>query len=203
MKTILALGAAVVGLATVVSAKPLAMPDAAKARGPAAAVGTATAGAPATPSPAPLVAHEVGRIAAAFVVHPENPVPYLSLEQIRDILSGAVRVWSEVGGPDMPIVVVAQASGSAPRRMVEESLFGGDGLAPASLEVVRDAERVAAVVSQRPDAIGIVSAEPVRHGLRRMASDAVIEEPILMVTRGAPSPAGTRVIEAVRTAAAR
>lgn len=201
MKTILALGAIVAGLATVVYANPLIELDTAMAADPAPAR-PAAAEAPAAPPRPPLVAHEVGWISAAFVVHPDNPVTFLSLEQLRDILSGAVRQWSEIGGPDAPIVVAAEASGSTPRRLVEDALLDADGLAPASMEVMRDAERVAAFVSRRPEAIGILPPSLAREGVRRLATDVPIEEPLVMVTRGAPSPAYAKVMDAVSRAAA-
>lgn len=210
MKTFLALAIIVAGVATVVFAKPLlvtggtvraeAVPVV--AADPAAVAGPAVE-APAAPRPEPLVAHEVGRIAAAFVVHVDNPVAVLTLAQIRAILSGEIRSWSEVGGRDLPIVVVSEASGSATRRLVEDALLGEDGLAPASLEVVRDSERVATLVAGRPEAIGIVPPVSARDGVRRLATDAALEQPVVMVTRGAPTPAYARIIETVTRVASR
>ena len=54
----------------------------------------------------------VGRDGIAVVVNPANPVDSLTLEQIRKIYTGAYDRWSQVGGPDEPIVVLCRESSS-------------------------------------------------------------------------------------------
>ena len=39
----------------------------------------------------------------AFIVHPENPVDHITLQQARAILKGSITNWKEVGGVDAPI----------------------------------------------------------------------------------------------------
>ncbi len=41
--------------------------------------------------------------AFVFIVHPDNPVEGLTLEQVRDIFGGAITNWNQVGGPDRRI----------------------------------------------------------------------------------------------------
>lgn len=54
----------------------------------------------------------VARDAIAVIVNPENPVNYLSLQQISDIYSGKVDNWLEVGGEDHPIVKLSRETNS-------------------------------------------------------------------------------------------
>ena len=42
------------------------------------------------------------------IVHPENPVQDLSIEQLRDIYTGKIKSWKDVGGEDKPIAVVGR-----------------------------------------------------------------------------------------------
>jgi phosphate transport system substrate-binding protein len=42
----------------------------------------------------------------AVVVHEKNPVEDLTLDQLRDLFSGRVGSWAELGGADVPVVVV-------------------------------------------------------------------------------------------------
>jgi phosphate transport system substrate-binding protein len=41
--------------------------------------------------------------ALAVIVHPDNPVGDLTLDQVRDIYLGKVTNWSQVGGPNAPL----------------------------------------------------------------------------------------------------
>ena len=47
----------------------------------------------------------IGLDALAVVVHPRNPLKLLSMSQIKEIYSGRVTNWSQVGGPNQPIGV--------------------------------------------------------------------------------------------------
>ncbi len=42
--------------------------------------------------------------AFVFLTHSENPVKGLSYDEIRQIYAGKITNWSEVGGPDVPII---------------------------------------------------------------------------------------------------
>src|SRR3712207_1987817 len=48
----------------------------------------------------------------AVIVHPDNPVQRLKLDQIRDIFAGAITNWNAVGGPNRPIRVLARDAAS-------------------------------------------------------------------------------------------
>ena len=55
------------------------------------------------PSEMHVTMHPVAWDALAIIVHPDNPVASLDMQQIRDIYEGRITNWSEVGGPDMPL----------------------------------------------------------------------------------------------------
>ena len=59
-----------------------------------------------------VVEHIVARDGIAVVVNPNNPVSELSLAQIKDIYTGAVTNWSQVGGEDAKIILLARESSS-------------------------------------------------------------------------------------------
>jgi phosphate transport system substrate-binding protein len=54
----------------------------------------------------------VARDAIAVIVHPDNPVDRLTLQQISDIYSGKIKNWTEVGGDDRPIVRLSRETNS-------------------------------------------------------------------------------------------
>jgi len=54
----------------------------------------------------------IARDAIAIIVHPDNPVRSLTLDQVRDIYAGKIRQWDEVGGRPESIVCVSREEGS-------------------------------------------------------------------------------------------
>ena len=61
----------------------------------------------------PGVENVVGLAALAIIVNPRNPVPQLTMAQLRDIFSGKVTSWAQVGGPsNMPIGLYSPEVGS-------------------------------------------------------------------------------------------
>ncbi|MBS3820699.1 MAG: phosphate ABC transporter substrate-binding protein PstS family protein [Planctomycetes bacterium] len=58
------------------------------------------------------VAHAIAMDGVCVVVHPSNPVSALTTEQIRSIYKGEIKNWKQVGGADMPIVVISRDTSS-------------------------------------------------------------------------------------------
>ncbi|MDA3798679.1 MAG: phosphate ABC transporter substrate-binding protein [Kiritimatiellae bacterium] len=58
------------------------------------------------------VAHVVAMDGLAVIVNPANPVKGFTVEQLRDIYTGKVTNWKEVGGPDKAIVVISRDTNS-------------------------------------------------------------------------------------------
>lgn len=59
-----------------------------------------------------LVEHVVALDGLAIIVNPANPVTELSMEQIRKIFTGEYASWKDVGGPDLPVIVLSRESSS-------------------------------------------------------------------------------------------
>ncbi|MBU3936111.1 MAG: PstS family phosphate ABC transporter substrate-binding protein [Proteobacteria bacterium] len=54
----------------------------------------------------------VARDGIVLIVHPENPVNSLTIDQLRLIYTGKVTNWKEVGGADTPILLLSRESSS-------------------------------------------------------------------------------------------
>ncbi len=61
--------------------------------------------------------------AIAVVVHPENPVNQLTLEQIARIYKAEINNWAELGGEDRPIVRVSRETNSGTHVYFLESVI--------------------------------------------------------------------------------
>ena len=94
----------------------------------------------------------------AVIVHGSNPVGNLTVEQIRDIYTGAITDWSQVSGGAKrgKIAVVSREAGSGTRGAFEE-LVGFQGKLLAGANESTSTGAIKAGVSQNADAIGYIS----------------------------------------------
>lgn len=101
----------------------------------------------------------VARDAIAIVVHPDNPVTRLTLQQISDIYSGKINNWSEVGGDDRPIVRLSRETNSGTHVYFLETVIRlGDSdnttLFSTDTLLLPSSEGIINEVRQNPNAIG-------------------------------------------------
>ena len=67
----------------------------------------------------------IGREAFVFLVNKNNPVDNLSMQQLKDIFTGKITNWKDVGGAYRPINVVQRNKGSGSQTALEK-LIGGE-----------------------------------------------------------------------------
>lgn len=115
----------------------------------------------------------IARDALAVITHPSNPVSDLRREQVRDIFTGKVTRWSEVGGPDVPVYVISREEGSGTRASFEEMIMAGQDVSPRAL--VQDSNgAVRETVARAPGAIGYISLGLVDQRVKPVAIDGMI-----------------------------
>jgi len=56
----------------------------------------------------------------AVIVHKDNPIDNLDIEEIRGIFSGKIKNWKELGGKDKKVIPVTREEGSGTRGIFEE-----------------------------------------------------------------------------------
>ena len=130
-----------------------------------------------------------------FVVHPSNPVAKLSWEQLRDIHTGKIANWKEVGGKDLPIVVYSDAATGGTRAMVKKIVMAGAEYGPA-VKAQTSVKRAAEMVGT--DDAGIAGAGKgfVDATKNKIVETKKLERPLALATLGAPKPAAKAVIDA-------
>jgi phosphate transport system substrate-binding protein len=92
----------------------------------------------------------------AVIVNKNNAVANLTVEQIRNIYTGAITNWSQVGGRSATIAVVSREEGSGTRGAFEE-LAGFQGKLLANANQLTSTGAILANIAQNPDAIGYIS----------------------------------------------
>ena len=79
-----------------------------------------------TPAKRGTVALEpLGVVGTAVAVNPDNPVKALTLAQVRQVFSGEVTNWSQLGGTDLTIRVFLRDTTAATRQSFDEFVFAG------------------------------------------------------------------------------
>lgn len=150
-----------------------------------------------------LRSFEVLRTRVAFALHPSNPVRTLSRDALGRVLMGGIANWRELGGPDLPIRLVAVRDGGGNLLTVEAELLEGRKVAAADIIRVQNGPQVITVVKQEPRALGVSQASRVReHNLPEIELETPIEQQFNLVSLGEPTPAMRAVIDAARKVAA-
>jgi phosphate transport system substrate-binding protein len=67
----------------------------------------------------------------AIVVHPENPIKDITMEQLKKIYTGAYTNWKELGGPDQPITTLSRESNSGTYVFFQEHVLNKENYAPS------------------------------------------------------------------------
>ncbi|MDD2497526.1 MAG: phosphate ABC transporter substrate-binding protein [Desulfitobacteriaceae bacterium] len=104
-----------------------------------------------------IVPTVIAKDGIAVVVNSANQVSGLSLEQIKDIFTGTVTSWKDLGGADAPIVVVNREEGSGTRGAFEELVLGEDVKFTERAAIQNSTGAVRTAVSSDPNAVGYIS----------------------------------------------
>ncbi len=143
----------------------------------------------------------ISRSRVAYAVNPGNPVRSVSLAKLKQILSGQIGNWRELGGPDLPIQVVSIRDGGGAKRTTEETLFGGQRVTPRSELIVANAQEVVETVARDRGALGfaLASRANLQH-LPELQTKVLIAQSFSFVSLNEPTAAMRAVIAATRSA---
>jgi phosphate transport system substrate-binding protein len=130
----------------------------------------------------------VGFDAICLVVSPDiydSGVTSLSKEQVKEIYTGEIANWDELGGPDMEIFAIDRKSGSGTRDTFNEVILGSkEAEAPGvSMEASESSEVKTAIIGS-DNAIGYVGYSYVLHGDTRVISLDGIQPTIENIKKG-------------------
>jgi phosphate transport system substrate-binding protein len=133
--------------------------------------------------------------AFVFIVHADNPVESLTLEQILDIYTGAVTNWNQVGGLDQPIDAYQRPPNSGSQSGMLNLVMGGTSIMnpPTSLVMEGMGGLIDVVADYRngPGAIGysyyyFVTDMYRRQNIKLLAVDGVRPTPETIADRAYP-----------------
>lgn len=104
----------------------------------------------------PANEHVIGAQGIAAIVSPVNRVPALTTAQLRNILAGHLKDWSELGGTPGTIHVFTLDNQDGGADAPEDILMGADGVTSSASRAASETALAAAVAGDR-GAIGFVT----------------------------------------------
>ena len=107
----------------------------------------------------------------AIIVHPDNPVSDLPIEQIAKLYTGEITNWKDVGGNDAEVVLIGREAASGTRDGFE-SITGTKDKCRYRQELTSTGDVITAV-SQNPDAIGYASLASIKDTVKALNVDGV------------------------------
>jgi phosphate transport system substrate-binding protein len=150
--------------------------------------------------------------AIGIVVNPANSVTKLTSAQAKDILSGKITNWKDVGGKDAKIQVVGRDEASGTRDYVQKEIIGKDAKFPADALAMPGTGQLKAAVAQTPDAIGYMSAAQADKTVKLLTIDGIkpsqktvddgtykYQRSLHMFTKGAPSSLAKKFFDFIMT----
>jgi phosphate transport system substrate-binding protein len=144
------------------------------------------------------VPHIVAMDGIAVIVHSSNPIQGLNMEEIKDIYTGKITNWKELGGKDQKIVVVSRDSASGTFETFNKIVLKGKKVIPEALAQASN-KTVATIVATTKGAIGYVGLGYLSETIKALPVNGIapehgtvgsgkypISRPLYMYTNGAP-----------------
>jgi phosphate transport system substrate-binding protein len=144
-------------------------------------------------------AHIVAMDGIAILVNSSNPITALTKKQIKDIYTGAISNWSQLGGPREKIVVISRDTSSGTFEAFATLALDGAKVRPDALLQASN-QAVVSTVARTPGAIGYAGLGFITEGSKAVTVDGVMptketvllgkfafSRPLFMYTNGAPT----------------
>ncbi len=109
----------------------------------------------------------------AVITHPGNPATGVTAQQVRDIFSGAITNWKDVGGIDAAIHLFTRDEASGTREVFWEKLLNKGPIATTA-NVVASNGAMKVAIAQDKDAIGYAGIGHVDQTVKALVLDGVV-----------------------------
>jgi len=152
------------------------------------------------------VTHVVAFDGIALIVNPGNPVKSLTMDQVKQIYLGKIKNWKDLGGPNVPIIIISRDTNSGTYETFETRVLKGEKIAK-NCEYVGSNGAIRSRVQSTPAAVGYVGIGFIDNSIKALEINGVypntatvkkgsypIARPLYMVTNDYPK-LGTKLFE--------
>lgn len=147
-----------------------------------------------------LTEYNIGNDGIVIAVNNKNIVNDLSKDQLKDIFSGKITNWNQVGGTDGEIHIITREAGSGTLDAFENLIMDENTKIKSNAIVQSSTESVKQSVKQDENAIGFVSFADMSDDAKSLSIDGVnpsietiadgsyeLQRPFLFLVKGNPS----------------
>jgi len=151
-------------------------------------------------NPADYQEHFLKTAYLVFICHKTNHVSSLTEAQIKGILTGQIKRWKEIGGPDIPIAIYYEREASGNYGLLKKNLLKDDVLTTRGLTYVDNARLIVSNVAEVESSFG-PTGDFYLNGSVKVIDGFKIAQNLCFITKKNPSPAVARVIEGFKAKA--
>ncbi len=135
----------------------------------------------------------IGKDLVKVITNKDVTVSALSKEQLAGIFTGKIKNWSEVGGPDKPIVVILGTKIPGTQGVFQKQVLGGEPYTASAVEGTTAADLKSRVIATS-GAVSVATMAQV-DGTVNGPSIPEVGRPITLITKGAPTEGLQKVLE--------
>ncbi|MBU5636694.1 substrate-binding domain-containing protein [Geomonas sp. Red69] len=147
--------------------------------------------------PSTFVSTQIGDNELVVIANRDSEVRQLSKEQLKGVFTGKIGNWKEVGGRNLPVVVVWGKETEGQNVQFTRIALDGEPVT-ATRHPAATYRDIAETVARVPGSVGVVSHEMTTAATRSIDTIA-IASPIYAFTKGAPSAKVQTVIDFYKT----
>ncbi|MFH0726933.1 MAG: substrate-binding domain-containing protein [Pseudomonadota bacterium] len=138
----------------------------------------------------------IGKDVVKVIIHKEIRIPQLSKDQLTGIFTGKTKNWSDVGGPNLPIIVVTGTKIPGTLKVFQSQIMNQAGYTDQALESTTAEEMKKKVIST-PGAVCLGTMSAVDDTIQ--APDIpVVWRPITLITKGEPAGSVKKMIDYIK-----
>lgn len=158
-----------------------------------------------------LKAHVIAMDGIAVIVNPSNKITALTKKQVKDIYTGKISNWSQLGGNDEKIVVISRDTSSGTFEAFGELALDKEKVRPDAIMQASN-QAIASTVARTPGGIGYVGLGFLSSSVKALEIDGVlpsketvlnnkypIGRPLFMYTNGEPKGLAKEVIDSIKS----
>jgi len=127
----------------------------------------------------------IGKDLVKVMLNKDVTVTALTKEQLAAIFTGKTKNWSEVGGPDKPVVVILGSKIPGTQAVFQKQILNGEAYATGAIEGTTADDLKARIVAT-PGGVSLAALSQIDSSVNG-PSIPEVGRPITLITKGAPS----------------